>query len=186
MLDEATRTAILKLKSEGHSARMIAKAVGVSRFGVAAVIKQGEAAVPAASRDSQVQAFREQILELYSRYEGHLVRVHEVLAKEGAAFSYSTLTAFCRKHEIGKARPKPAGRYTFQPGEEMQHDTSPHQAKIAGVIRPVQTASLVLCHSRMIYFQHYPRFTRFECKAFLTAAVSYFGGSAESCMIDLC
>jgi transposase len=184
MLDEATRTAILKLKSEGHSARLIAKAVGVSRFSVAAVIKHGEAAVPAASRDSQVQAFREQILELYSRYEGHLVRVHEALTKDGARFSYSTLTAFCRKHEIGHAKALPAGRYTFKPGEEMQHDTSPHQAKIAGTLTPVQTASLVLCHSRMIYFQHYPRFTRFECKAFLTAGMTYFGGAASVCMID--
>lgn len=184
MLDEATRTAILKLKSQGHSERAIAKAVGVSRRSVERVIKRGDAAVPAASRHSQVQIFRQQILDLYTRYEGHLLRVHEALTKEGARFSYSTLTAFCRKHEIGRAPPKPAGCYTFQPGEEMQHDTSPHQAKIAGSIQPVQTASLVLCYSRMIYFQHYPRFTRFECKAFLSEAMSYFGGAAAVCMVD--
>ena len=28
----------------------------------------------------------------------------------------------------------------------------------------MQTASLVLCHSRLLFFQHSPRFTRFECK----------------------
>jgi hypothetical protein len=48
----------------------------------------------------------------------------------------------------------------------------------------MQTASLVLCFSRMIFFQHYPRFTRFECKAFLAAAIDYFRGSAGHCMVD--
>src|SRR5262245_30720407 len=126
MLDEATRAAILKLKSQGHSDRKIAKAVGVARSSVIAVIKQGAAKVPPLARGSSVERFREQILELYARYDGHLVRVHEALAKKGARFSYSTLTAFCRQHEIGKAPKKPAGRYTFMPGSEMQHDTSPH------------------------------------------------------------
>src|SRR5688572_19184444 len=144
MLDEATRAAILKLKACGHSERKIAKAVGVARSSVIAVIKAGAAKVPPLARSSSVEAHRERILELYVRYEGHLVRVHEALVKKGARFSYSALTAFCRKHEIGKAPKKPAGRYTFMPASEMQHDTSPHQAKIGGTMMPVQSASLVL------------------------------------------
>lgn len=56
----------------------------------------------------------------------------------------------------------------------MQHDTSPHQEKLGGVLMRVQTASLVLCYSRVIFFQCHPRFTRFECKAFLSAAIAYF------------
>jgi hypothetical protein len=36
----------------------------------------------------------------------------------------------------------------------------------------------------MIFFQLYPRFTRFECKAFLTQALTYFNGTAATCMID--
>lgn len=36
----------------------------------------------------------------------------------------------------------------------------------------------------MIFFQHYPRFTRFECKAFLAQAIDYFHGSAGRCMVD--
>lgn len=66
----------------------------------------------------------------------------------------------------------------------MQHDTSPHYANIGGKKTKVQTASLVLCYSRMIFFQHYPRFTRFECKGFLAEAIAYFGGCAGVCMID--
>jgi hypothetical protein len=80
--------------------------------------------------------------------------------------------------------PRPAGRYEFAAGEEMQHDTSPHRAKMKGAMVPVQTASLVLCYSRLLYFQMYPRFRRFECKIFLTDALAYFGGAARRCMID--
>jgi hypothetical protein len=51
-------------------------------------------------------------------------------------------------------------------------------------VRRVQTASLVLCYSRMLFVQHYPSFGRFECKVFLTEAVRYFGGAAAVAMID--
>jgi transposase len=184
MLDEATRTAILKLKSQGHGTRKIAQAVGVARSTVRQVIDQGSAEVPPLVRAELAEPYREQLLELYARYQGHLGRVHEELTRAGAALSYPALTAFCRKHGIGTAPPPPAGRYTFSQGQEMQHDTSPHHATIGGTLTPVQTASLVLCYSRMIFFQHYPRFTRFECKAFLAQAIAYFNGSAQTCMVD--
>jgi len=54
----------------------------------------------------------------------------------------------------------------------------------ASLSYPALTASVVLCYSRMIFFQMYPRFTRFECKAFLTQALTYFNGAAATCMID--
>jgi hypothetical protein len=76
------------------------------------------------------------------------------------------------------------GLYEFQPGEELQHDTSPHQVEIAGKKRGVQTASAVLCYSRMLFFQCYPTFQRFDCKVFLTDALRFFGGSCGSVMID--
>src|SRR5262249_31383849 len=98
--------------------------------------------------------------------------------------SYPALTAFCRKHGIGHEPKKPAGRYHFAPGQEMQHDTSPHEAHIGGALRRVQTASLVLCYSHRLFFQFYPRFTRFECKLFLDDAVEYHDGACEFCMID--
>jgi len=184
MLDEATRTAILKLKSQGHGTRKIAQAVGVARSTVRQVIDHGRAEVPPLVRAELAEPYREQLLQLYVRYQGHLGRVHEELTRAGAALSYPALTAFCRKHGIGTAPPPPAGRYTFSQAQEMQHDTSPHHATIDGTLTPVQTASLVLCYSRMIFFQHYPRFTRFECKAFLAQAIGYFNGSAETCMVD--
>jgi hypothetical protein len=110
--------------------------------------------------------------------------VHEKLLEGGAQLSYQALTAFCRRHQIGHEPKQPSGRYDFAPGQEMQHDTSPHHAWIGGVLRDVDTAAVVLCTSQMLYFQMYPRFTRFECKIVLTEACEYFGGSADDWMID--
>ena len=44
----------------------------------------------------------------------------------------------------------------------MQHDTSPHRAMIGGVSDLVQTASLVLCYSRMLFIQLHPDLQRFD------------------------
>jgi hypothetical protein len=77
-----------------------------------------------------------------------------------------------------------AGQYHFAPGEEMQHDTSPHELELAGKKRKVQTASAVLCYSRMLFFQCSPTFQRFDCKVFLTAALRYFAGAPGRVMID--
>jgi hypothetical protein len=98
--------------------------------------------------------------------------------------SYQALTAFCRRHRIGQAPVVPAGRYHFEPGEELQHDTSPHKVELGGKKRAVQTASAVLCYSRMLFFQFYPTFQRFDCKIFLTDAGRYFGGFPKRVMID--
>src|SRR5450631_1407534 len=184
MLDEDTRTAILRLHAQGHGSRRISRALGVARDSVRRIISSGTSTVPPLMRAERAEPWREQILELYARYEGHLGRVHDALSDLGVAVSYPALTAFCRRHGIGSAPPPPAGHYLFGPAVEMQHDTSPHQARVAGSVTRMQTASLVLCYSRMIFFQHYPRFTRFECKAFLAQAIGYFCGAAARCMVD--
>jgi hypothetical protein len=112
------------------------------------------------------------------------VRVHEELLAAGATLSYPALTAFCRRHGIGQAPPAAAGQYHFEPGEELQHDTSPHEVELGGRTRRVHTASAVLCYSRMLLFQCYPTFQRFDCKVFLTDALRYFSGAPIRVMID--
>jgi hypothetical protein len=135
-------------------------------------------------RGEKAEPYRQQILDLLHACKGNLVRVHEELVAGGAALSYQTLTAFCRRHGIGQAPVVAAGRYEFEPGEEMQHDTSPHEVRLGGRKRKVQTASAVLCYSRMLFFQCYPTFQRFDCKVFLTDALRYFCGAAKRVMID--
>ena len=112
------------------------------------------------------------------------MRVHEELLATGAELSYPALTGFCRRHGIGQAAPEAAGHYEFEPGQELQHDTSPHDLVLGGKTRKVQTASAVLCYSRMLFIQCYPAFRRFDCKVFLTDALRYFSGAPERVMID--
>lgn len=184
MLDQKQRSAILELHKQGHAIRAIARALRVSRFAVRKVLKSGTELVPHVLKDQVAAPWRDEILEQHGLCKGNLVRVYEELGKKGAGFSYQSLTAFCRRQGIGFEPKLPAGRYHFEPAQEMQHDTSPHRAKVGGVLVKVQTASLVLCHSRMIFIQLYPTFTRFDCKVFLTDAIAYFGGAAKVCMID--
>lgn len=184
MLDLDTRTAILRLRREGHGARTIARTLGVSRNAVREVIRSGSAEVPPLERPERLKEHLERVRDLYARCQGNLVRVAEELERVGVSVAYSTLTSFCRRYGIGVKPKDISGRYDFAPGEEMQHDTSPHTVEIAGRMRKVQCASLVLWYSRVLYVQAYPRFTRFECRAFLTEGIQYFGGAAERCMVD--
>jgi transposase len=172
------------LREQGHGSRAIATALGISRNAVKKVLQRASAEVPTLQRDEKAAAHHDQIIALLPSCKRNLVRVHEELLAQGAALSYQALTAYCRRRHIGHEPPQPAGRYHFGPGEEMQHDTSPHAVEMDGKKRAVQTASLVLCHSRMIFIQLYARFTRFECKVFLTDALRYFGGACARCMID--
>ncbi len=184
MLDQSSRTAILELHERGLSIRQIARTLKASRGAVHDVIKSGSAEVPQLERPEKAEPYRQRILELLADCKGNLVRVHEELTGEGCELSYQALTAFCRRHEVGKKPKLRSGHYHFEPGQEMQHDTSPHRVDIAGKKRLAHAASLVFCYSRMIYFQYYPAFKRFDCKLFLSEAIQYFGGSCQTCMID--
>ena len=184
MLDQTTRAAILRLRLEGHGSGRIARVIGISRNAVRRVLRAGTVEVPRLERPELGEAHRAEIAGLYAACKGNLVRVHEKLRDAGATLSYQALTAFCRRHDIVREPAKPTGQYHFGPGEEMQHDTSPHDAKVGGKIRRVQTASLVLCYCRMIFIQCFASFTRFACKLFLADALRYFGGAAHRCMID--
>jgi transposase len=184
MLDQSARAAILKLRQQGHSIRGIARALKASRGTVRAVLRSATEPVPTLVRPEKATPYRDQILELYARCQGNLVRVHEELTASGAQFSYQALTAFCRRQGIGHEPKEPVGEYHFQPGQEMQHDTSPHRAEIGSRLQLVQTASLVCCYSRTLFFQFFPTFTRFDCKVFLTEALHYLQGACATCLID--
>jgi transposase len=184
MLDQATRMAILRLREEGHGTRAIAKMLGISRGAAMEVIRSGSAEVPRIERPELAEPHREEIMRLYAACKNNLVRVHEELHAQGVLLSYQALTAFCRRHGVGYEPKQPVGQYVFAPGQEMQHDTSPHVTVIGGRKAKVQTASLALCFSRMLFFQCYPHFRRFECKVFLTEALTHFEGACSTCMID--
>src|SRR5437879_10090528 len=132
MLSQAQRTTILELNTQHVSKREIARVLGVSRVAVRKVLRSNSTALPELHRTEKAEPHRQQILELFDQCQGNLVRGHEESMAGGAELSYTALTAFCRRHGIGYAPPTPAGRYDFAPGEEMQHDTSPHELELAG------------------------------------------------------
>ncbi len=184
MLKREQRMSILELHTKGVSKRQIAHLLKVSRGAVAQVTRSQQDTVPQIERAEKADPYRKDIEQLLKDCSGNLVRVHEELVGEGAALSYSTLTAFCRREGIGHEPKIPEGRYHFGPGQEQQHDTSPHKVNLGGVEHVAQTAALVLCYSRRLFFQFYPEFQRFQCKVFLTDALDYMGGSCATTMID--
>ena len=121
----------------------------------------------------------------FGRARGNVVRVRELLADDGLDVPYSTLTRWVREAGL-RAPPRRAGEYDFAPGQEMQHDTSPHRVTLATAGKPViaQCAGLVLAYSRRLFIQYYPRFTRFEAKAFLLDAARFMAGVCSVCVID--
>src|SRR5580693_10071926 len=107
MLSQAQRTAILELNTQQVSKREIARVMGISRVAVRKVLRSNSNAVPELHRTEKAEPHRQQILELFEQCKGNLVRVHEELVAGGAKFSYTALTAFCRRHGIGYAPPEP-------------------------------------------------------------------------------
>lgn len=185
MLDLDTRAAILRLRQEGHGTRTIAEAVGVSRDAVKAVLASGEAEVPSPKRAVQLSAHLDVIRALDRECKGNRLRVHEELAaRHDVTVAYSTLTRFYRNHGIGEPTIQAVGRLEFAPGQEMQHDTSPHRVMVGGRTVGLHCASLVMCFSHRKFFQCYPRWNRFMVRVFLTRALAYFEGAAASCMLD--
>jgi hypothetical protein len=139
--------------------------------------------VPRLARPER-RSTREDIAHLLRECEGSFLRVHEELTTRGFPLSYPALTAFCRRYGIGHTPPQPAGRYDFAPGQEMQHDTSPHDLHLGGQVRRAQIASLVLGYSRMLFFQVYPQFRRFEVQGLSLRRPALHGRAAQTCMIE--
>ena len=182
--DEQTRAAVLALKDNGHGLRAIASSLGIGRNTVRRILRGGSTVRPRAERAETLSEHDARVRELFASCKGQRQRVHEELMREGIVVPYSTLTGYCRRHGIGIVPKKPAGQYVFLPGEEQQHDTSPHRVKIGAVHERLHCASLVLCYSRRRYCQLYRKWTRFWAKVFLTEALVRFGGSTLRTMLD--
>ncbi|HME22608.1 MAG TPA: hypothetical protein VKI44_14950 [Acetobacteraceae bacterium] len=179
------RNAVCTLQAQGHSLREISRSLALSRNTVRRILRQ-----PNRTADEAAPCDEATLVRLKAAFEracGNVVRVQELLADDGLAVRYSTLTRWAREAGL-RSPPRRAGEYDFAPGQEMQHDTSPHRvlfkAGTPGKIVTVQCAGLVLAYSRRLFIQYYPRFTRFEAKAFLLEAVRFMDGVCPVCIID--
>jgi len=106
-----------------------------------------------------------------------VVRVQQELRRNHQLeLAYSTLTRWVREAEL-RAPPRRAGSHNFGPGEETQHDTSPHRVTLGERVLTAQCAALMLAYSRRLFIRYYPCFTRFEAKSFLADAFAFMDGA---------
>lgn len=177
-----TQDAIRALLSKGVGIKKIADILEVSKNTVRKVDRNRTEPVEKDAKGAVEHLDR--VRALYRDCKGNAVRIQEQLHREyGVEVGYSTLTKLIREGLLREPK-KRAGKYQFTIGEEMQHDTSPHQVQIGGKVVKAQCASLVLHYSRMIFIQYFPGFTRFEATWFLADAIAFFDGACGRCMVD--
>lgn len=178
-IEDAVRT----LHAQGQSLREISRALKLSRNTVRRILRHS-----AKRRGAAEPAFdalmRERLEHAFERARGNAARVQQLLAEaHELSVPYSTLTRWIRQAAL-RAAPKRAGEYRFAPGEEMQHDTSPHRLVLGGKEITAQCAGLVLAYSRRLFIQYAPRYRRFEAKHFLLEAARFMHGTCPVCVID--
>jgi len=184
MITQERHLAILSLYQQGVQIRQISQILKISRNTIRRVIRGKWQERP--QRRSPYEELSPILPEVFKRSEGNVVRVQEILQSEyGQSLPYSTLTRIVRDLDLREDNKKPrAGTYEFGPGQEMQHDTSPHPVLLGEKKVKAQCAGLVLGYSRKLFIQYYPVFTRFEARVFLDAAFRFMDGACPRCIID--
>ena len=192
-MTEVERAEIVRRWYGGSSFRRIARALGVNRKTVAAVIEahQKERAQPnlalqaPARRKSTLDPFVAQIETLLKRYPDlRAVRLHEELKAAGFQGGYTIV-----KERLRQLRPRPViqpvVRFETGPGIQAQMDYSPFEIDfLSEGKRRVWAFSYILGYSR----RRYLRFV--ESQDFTTTvrehvrAFEHHGGAATICLYD--
>ncbi len=183
MKDPQTRETVKQLHKRGVAISKISKMLEIDRKTVRSIIngKQDEKPRKASRYEEHVPVIR----ELFSMCRGNVSRVHDLLLEtRGVSIPYPSLTWLIRTYGIREPSKKTSGEYEFDPGKEMQHDTSPFKIEFGGQKVIAQCAALILAYSRKLYIQFYPRFTRFEAEVFLSGGFQKMDGTCEICTID--
>ena len=146
MIPDELRQAILTLKRQGRALREISRLLKVSRNTIRRALRAPAARTP--REHPQHQTISAVMPALYQRCAGNAVRIQELLESEhGIALPYSSLTRLIRRQALRGAKRR-SDIYRFAPGEEMQHDTSPHRLTLGEKTITAPCASLVLAYSR--------------------------------------
>ena len=184
MITQETMQAILSLFQRGVQIRQISQILKLSRNTIRRVVRGKWQQRP--QRPSPHEELSPLIHEIFKRSEGNAVRIKEILESEyGRNVPYSTLTRIVRDLDLREDKKKRrSGTYEFGPGQEMQHDTSPHPVLMGDKKVKAQCAGLVLGYSRKLFIQYSPCFTRFEARVFLDRAFRFMEGTCPRCIID--
>lgn len=184
MITQESQQAIVSLYQQGVPIRQISQILKLSRTTVRRVIRGKWQERP--RRESPYEEISPLLQEVFKIAKGNVIRVQEILQDQyGRGVPYSTLTRIVRGLDLREDnRKRRAGTYESAPGQEMQHDTSPHVVLLGGNQVKAQCAGLVLAYSRKLFIQYYPAFTRFEARVFLDEAFQFMDGTCPRCIID--
>src|SRR5688572_3520442 len=188
---------VVTLAKQGESARAIARAMGVSRNTVRALLAAHEtgretehvAIVPRptrAPRVSKLDSFKSTIAELLARFPDITAqRVFEELAAAGFDGCYSAVKRYVRRV---RPVPKPAPSLTtpdYGLGEMSESDWSPYEVKFTdGKKAVVQALSYVLVASKRKFFALYEGNDLYALMDGHALAFARFGGCANQCKYD--
>ena len=151
MLEKPKRQLIHDLHQSGQSLRQIGKLLDISKNTVRKVLAEGpDIIVNTKNKDDELVPL---VRNVFKHCYGNVVRVQEMLKElYNIDVGYSTLTRIVRRDDIRNPS-KRSGTYTYEPGMEMQHDTSPHKTIVNHKKETLQCASLVFANSRKLYIQ---------------------------------
>lgn len=183
MIDSETRKAVFHLHERGMSIREMSRQLRMCRKSVRRIVRE-KGTLPRIDRSDKAKIDPELVKRHYADCGGWLQRVHEKLKDDGVAIAYSTLTRMVRQLELGKSPDHRHPQVPDTPGVEMQHDTSPYQVKLGPQTVRVVASCLYFRYSKQRYLRFYPAFNRFRMKCFFHEALTYFGYSADVCIID--
>ncbi len=185
------------LAGQGVSRRSLARALGVSRNTIKALLKEhvrsqaiAHTALPApprrAPRSSPVDAFDARIVALLAQYEDITAqRVFEILREEGFVGGYTAI-----KKRVRKLRPAPRPSPslvtpTYEPGEMAENDWSPYEIRYTtGAKETVQGFSYVLVTSTRKYIDVFRQADLFALMSGHVASFDRIEGMAKQCKYD--
>lgn len=181
-LDE--RRTIHALFEKGIAKKKIARMLHLDPKTVRTVLQKDPQSTPARRRD-KVRVDEQLLRDLYADCDGFAWRVYEKLTEEhDVQASYSTVLRLLREYRVGKPVAPRSERFEDIPGQEMQHDTSPHRVCINGKEHKLVCSGLYLRYSKMRYIKYFRRDTRFHMKCLIDEALRHWGYVAKVCIID--
>ena len=183
MKSEHVREAVKALFKEGKRKKEIARFLKIDIKTVRTILDE-EQSTPKSRKDKIIVDY-DLLKNLHERCDGYAQRMHEILTEEHKVhIGYSTLTRLLQEYGIGKQPEQRNQRYPDVPGAEMQHDTSVYTVKFGQQRRKVVCSGLYFRFCKMRYVKFYVRFNRFMMKCFFHEALTFFGYTAKTCIID--
>lgn len=184
MIDEEKRKAVLFLYQNGMNISDLSRNLKLNRKTVKKIIAEQDNPPKIKVRKDKINIDDELIRKLFTDNEGWGEKVHEELKARGIEIAYSTLTERLRKLGLRDKHKERSYQIPDSPGQEFQHDTSPYVLRIGGISTKVHCSLIYYRYSKVRYLKFYRFFNRFKMKCFFHEALTHFGYTPKTVIID--